>query len=140
MKTKEEKVAKGISKHFGIKNKIIRLSELENFSAKNEVTETIPHSSEIQMKKVYGENEHKQRIVVSQEQITVERVRVFYKYQSNISYPKLVSKLIRLFYSADDEYALLRKSIKLGPDEEFEEYNTTVEYIKSKCKEHFTKE
>ena len=58
---------------------------------------------------------------------------VIYKTYSNISYEKLVNRLVKERYSDSEEFAILRKSLN-GKTAEFNEYNIYVEECKKQAK------
>ena len=59
---------------------------------------------------------------------------VYYTTYSNISYEKLVAKLVREKYNADEESAIQRKAIMNGITDEFLTYNAYVEDCKTRAK------
>lgn len=59
---------------------------------------------------------------------------VYYTIYSSISYEKLVAKLVREKYNADEESAIQRKAIMNGVTDEFLIYNAYVEECKLQAK------
>lgn len=58
---------------------------------------------------------------------------------SKISYEDLVNRMVKQKYTDSQEFAILRKSITNGTNEEYQEYNTYVEECKENAKK-FIKE
>lgn len=63
---------------------------------------------------------------------------VYYTIYSDISYEKLVAKLVREKYNADEESAIQRKAIMNGVSDEFLTYNAYVEECKVRARAFVT--
>lgn len=63
-----------------------------------------------------------------------DKLMVFYKCKSDITYDELVNGMVRDRYTESEEFAILRKAIN-GKTKEYELYNLYVEACKQEAKE-----
>lgn len=131
-----EKIKKELDKLTTKRTKTIDKPEFSNYQKwlGNNLLSYERGNPRIEVVKEYATTDKGQTYIKSKNTIEHETIRITYIERTKIEYGELVTKLVRKFYTADEETAILRKSIANGIGEEFETYNTLVELVKSEVK------